>query len=119
MQLEALREARHVGDARAEHARLPGELLVDYVGNLVRDGAQLWRRDGVRIAYDLRLLAGVEHTKAHLDLAIAARGDFAKHERLRAAILPIAIIYLGRIGGQRAHRADVLNAEAAAAREVR
>src|SRR4051794_14343715 len=119
VQLEALRKARHVGDARAEHTGLAGELLVDDVGDLMRDGAQLRHRDGIGIAHHLCFLGGIQHAEAHLDFAVRARGHLADHQRLRAAVLPVAIVHLARLGGQRPYRADVLYAEAAAARQVR
>src|SRR5207302_6151148 len=59
-----------VGDARAENAGVAGQLLVDDVGDLVRGGAKLRRRDDVGKSRELRLLHRVEQEEANLDAAV-------------------------------------------------
>ncbi len=85
MQLEAVALLRDVGDARREHAGVAGELFVDDVGDPVRGGAELRRRDDVGHRRQLRLLDGVDEREAHFHAAVAQRPHRPDHDGIRAA----------------------------------
>ena len=84
-QLEAVALLRDVRDARREHAGVAGELLVDDVGDPVRGGAELRRRDDVGHRGELRLLDGVDEREADFHAAVLKRPHRPDHDGVRAA----------------------------------
>ena len=98
MQLEAAALLGDVRDARREHAGVAGELLVDDVGDLVRRGAELRRRDHVGHRGQLRLLDRVDQREAHLDAAVGQRAHRPDHDGVGAARAEIAELARPRRG---------------------
>ena len=90
MQLVARALLGDVGDARREHARVAGQLLVDDVGDLVRGRAELRRRDRVGHRGELRLLDRVDQREAHLDAAVGQRPHRPDDDGVGAARAPVA-----------------------------
>ncbi len=118
LQLVAAGALHHVGDLGAEHALVAGEALVDHVGDAMRGGAKLRRRDEVRVAGELRLLGHVEQAEAHFDAPVGLRLDLADHERLGAARGPLVGLDLRGLGGRRARGELGHQLEEAGARQV-
>ena len=107
-----------VGDARGEHAGIAGQRLVDHVGDAVRGGAELRRRDRVDLARQHRLLDHVDQLEAHLDAAVGLRAHRADDDRIGAAGAPVGGAHVLRARGTR-HAGVVDEAEQARALQVR
>jgi hypothetical protein len=101
-----------------EYPYIAGQLFVDHVGNLVRGGAQLRRRDGVAEACQLGLLDRVQQAEADVQTAVELRDDAADHQRVGTQGAPVCIAYFGEVVGLRRNGAWVDELEQAAALQV-
>ena len=77
-----------VGDARREDAGIAGHLFVDDIGDLVRRGAELRRRDDVAHRREDGLLHDVDERETDLDPAIRERPQRTDDDRVRVAGAP-------------------------------
>src|SRR4030065_685314 len=110
--LQLVTEALHdtlagdVGDARAEHTRLTGELLVNDVADLVRHRAQMITGHDITVAGELLFLIDVVQAKLDLPTALRQRLDVADDQRLGLDNAPVLVHDLSVLG--RARNATLL-----------
>ena len=119
LQLVGLGALHHVGDLGREDTLLPGDFLVDEVGDAVRRGACVVLGEEVRDGAHWRLLHHVVDAKAHLEAAIGVLRHRPDDERIGEARAPFAVVDGRVLVRMRRERRDFEPAEKAAALQIR